>query len=102
LRDRHYFCGRISFAKKSVRIAFALAAAVVVGAATAGVIVVVHSSGHPADAATLAAVDIAAVALAIAVLTPVDSWRAKGRGGTASASPQAAAAADRLAGWLWR
>ena len=81
-----------------MRTVFAPAAAVVVGAATAGVIVVVPSSGHPADAATLAAVDIAAVALAIAVLTPVDSWRAKGRGGTASASPQAAAAADRLAG----
>lgn len=58
-----------------------------------------HSSRSPVNTATVVAADLAAVALAVAILTPVGSWWRSGRRTAAAAgsASQAAAAADRLA-----
>ena len=75
-----------------------IAAAGVSGAAA--VILSIHSSKNPVDAATVLAGDLAAVAIAVTLLIALGAWWQKGRPGAAvqvSTPSQAAAAADRLA-----
>jgi hypothetical protein len=69
------------------------------------VIAIVHSSRNPVDQAAIVAADLAAVALAVSILTPIVTWWVNRRRTTTSTLPQAAAAADRLAGEMtdrWR
>jgi hypothetical protein len=47
--------------------------------ATVGVVVSVHSSGHPMDTATVLGAYVAAFGVAVTVLMPVGAWWNKGR-----------------------
>ncbi len=84
----------------SGRSVLALIAAAGVSGAAAAVILSIHSSKNPVDAATVLAGDPAAVAIAVTLLIALGAWWQKGRPGAAvqvSTPSQAAAAADRLA-----
>ena len=84
----------------SGRSVLALIAAAGVSGAAAAVILSIHSSKNPVDAATVLAGDLAAVAIAVTLLIALGAWWQKGRPGAAvqvSTPSQAAAAADRLA-----
>jgi hypothetical protein len=82
----------------SWRTVLALVAATVVVAVAGGVIWLIHASDHPVDTATVAAGDLAAVALAVTILMALAASLRKGRLGTAVQDPtRLAAAAERLA-----